>query len=340
MVIIAKSPLSAIQFNVLAIITLLAFMPFAIAIITNAGSSTDGNFQESISMDNSNSQFRGQWINNGQNFTDYYETNIPMPSGWYGCAYIQNGDCMGFNGNYDPIVPIQSAKFDWYLPTPSIVSTQTHGSVLAPGEYYGSSGTGPFEWLIYGETFDGIEDNETLDKIRYSFVDIFTTYICDYSGFTDLNIEASLSFIHENKTKTFEDFEMKVSNKYQFERYNNQNSEWENACVNGMVLDFDLTGFESLALTEWNGGEWSSTDHLIKINSIERADKQNLGSTPLPFAGDSIFAFTAQHQSVNTVQAGFIIQSLTTLMSIGTFALAIASTPYWDPFKSFFKGAV
>ena len=131
---------------------------------------------------------------------------------------------------------------------------------------------------------------------------------------------------------------MKVSNKYEFERYNNQNSEWENSCVNGMVLEFDLTGFESLALTEWNGGEWSSTNHLIKINSIERADKQNLGSTPLPFAGDSIFAFTAQHQSVNTVQAGFIIQSLTTLMSIGTFALAIASTPYWSPFKNFFKG--
>jgi len=85
---------------------------------------------------------------------------------------------------------------------------------------------------------------------------------------------------------------------------------------------------------------WSSTDHLIQIQQVVRADGQNIGSTQLPWAGDSRFTFGAEHQSINTIQAGFIIKSLTTILSFGTFALAVASTPYWDPFKSFFKGAI
>jgi hypothetical protein len=93
-------------------------------------------------------------------------------------------------------------------------------------------------------------------------------------------------------------------------------------------------------LTEFNGGDWANTDHLIELKSIKKANGQNIGNAHLPFAGDGIWSFSSTHQSVNTVQAGFIIKSATLFLSFGTFALAIASTPYWDPFKNFFKGAI
>ena len=337
-VIIAKAPLTAIQFNALAIITLLAFMPFAIAIITNAGSNSDGNYQNSISMDDPNNSWRGQWIDNGINLTQFYENQYPMPAGWYGCAYISNGDCMTYNGNYDSTVPISSAKSDWNLPSPSITVPQSHQSVLAPGEYIGTSGPGPFSWLFYGETFDGIEQNSSIDSIKYSFVDSFTSYLCTYVGFTDLKIDADLTFIQGNKTKSFKGFEMSVSNKYEYDLYDNLQGTWSPACVNGIVLEFDFSGFESLALEEWNDGDWASTDHLIEIKNVERKDGQPISNTALPWAGDGYFRFTAEHQPIDSVQAGFIIKSLTVVLSVGTFALAIASTPYWDPFKSAFKG--
>jgi len=47
------------------------------------------------------------------------------------------------------------------------------------GEYLGTSGSGPFGWYIYGESFNGINSNESLDKISYQFTDADTEYSCD-----------------------------------------------------------------------------------------------------------------------------------------------------------------
>ena len=340
---IAKPPMSRLQWNALAIFAILGILPFATAVITNAGSSTDGLYDPSITMEQPSSSFRGVWYDNGADYQEYYETNVPMPAGWYNCVHIVEGEC-GDDYQYstDQNKPLSSSTFDWILPTPSYIFEQTHQNELAPGEYLGTSGQGPFSFYLYGASIDGIVQNDTLDKIKYTFADYYTVYDCEYSGFEDLIIESDLTFIYGGNEKTFKDFSFKTTNKYQYLRYDNTAGEWSNDCVVGFDLEYDFTGFESLDLTSFNGGDWANTDHLIQLKRIvlEDAFSQNIGSTPLPFAGDGFFAFTVEHQSINTVQAGFIIKSLTSLLSVGTFALAAASTQYWDPFKNLFKGAV
>jgi len=337
-----ETKLKPLQFNLLAIVLLLVAAPFAIAFITNAGSSTDGTFQSSMTMESDPATFdRGLWYDNGGNYTEYYEQNIAAPQGWYNCAYISNGQC-GDDYSYstDTYLPITSTMSSWHMPSPSIAVKQTHQHVLAPGEYLGTSGHGPFAWYLYGSNFDGIEGNDSLDKVRYTFIDYATEYSCLYSGFTNLTIEASISFYYGGNVKKFEGFVFEGMNKYEYNRYDNQIGQWDNACVVGMTLEFDFTGFESLSLTSFNGGNWSGTDHLIELHNVERDDGENIGSTPLPWAGDGMFWMTAEHQSINTITAGFIIKSSTLVLSVVTFALGIASTPYWDPFANFFKGAI
>lgn len=335
-----KAPMSALQWNAVAIMIVLVALPFATAVISNAGSSSDEYSQNSIEMDSSGNTWRGHWYDNGMNMTSSYESSIPMPDGWYNCAYIVDGEC-GNDYRYgtETQVGLNSAKFDWVLPEPAFIFRQSHQRVLAPGEYIGTSGNGPFSFYFYGETFDGIKQNDTIDKISYTFADYITTYDCNSYPFTDLEIISDLTFIYGNDSKTFKNFEFEVTNKYNYFRYDQQTSHWANRCVIGFVLEYDISGFESLSLTEFNNGDWQNTDHLIELKSINRADGLNIGNTQLPFAGDSFWGFTATHQSVNTVQAGFIIKSATLLLSFGTFALAIASTPYWDPFKNIFRGA-
>jgi len=334
-----KAPLTAIQFNALAIVTLLAFMPFAIAFITNAGSNTDGNYESSING-SSNTFGKGYWYDNGDNYTSYYENEYPnMPQGWYNCAYISNGYCgEDYSYSTDSRVYFSVSTTTNYYDVTSYSVKQNQQYSLAPGEYLGTSGDGPYGWLVFGDTFTGIEQNTSIDSIKYKFIDIYSEYLCDYEGFTDLRIAASLTFIYGNESKEYDGFNMIVSNKYQYNRYDANNGHWGDACVNGIVLEFDFTGFESLAINDFNNGDWEATDHLIKIENIEREDNRNIGNTLLPFNGDGLFVFSAEHQEIDPVQAGFIIKSLTTLLSAGTFLLALASTQYWNPVSKRVRG--
>ena len=333
-----KSPLSAIQFNALAIVTLLAFMPFAIAFITSAGSDSNGTYESSIN--GSTDTFgKGYWYHNGANYTTYYESAYPMPSGWYNCAYISNGYCgEDYSYSTDTQVYFSLSSGNSYYDVTSYQVKQNQQYSLSPGEYLGTSGPGPYGWLVFGDTFTGIQQNQTIDKIRYNFIDSYTEYDCDYSEFTELEIQASISFLFDNESMVFDNYEMIVSNKYEYNRYDG--SSWDDVCVNGIVLEFDFTGFESLSIENFNSGDWASTDHLIQIQSIERTDKLNLGNTLLPFNGDGLFTFSAEHQEIDPVQANFIIRSLTTILSVGTFLLAIASTEYWSPLMNAFKGRI
>lgn len=333
-----KAPLSAIQFNALAIVTLLAFMPFAIAFITSAGSDSDGTYDSSINGFSGESQ-QGIWYNNGQNYTSYYESEYPMPQGWYNCNYISNGECGNdYSYSTDTFVSFSGFGATSYSDVSSYTVKQNHQITLSPGEYLGTSGGGPYGWLVFGETFTAIEQNSSIDKIKYNFVDSSTEYACDYVGFTDIELEASISFIFDNQTKKFTNYQKVLSNKYEYIRYDASNGQWAEACVNGIVLEFDFTGFESLSLTDFNGGDWASTDHLIEIKKVERADGYNIGNTLLPFNGDGFFTFSAEHQEIDPVQAGFIIKSLTTVLSTGTFLLALGSTQYWNPVSKRVRG--
>ena len=93
-------------------------------------------------------------------------------------------------------------------------------------------------------------------------------------------------------------------------------------------------------MVNWNSGNWNETRFYVKIDNIERNNGLNLYNAELPFAGNEVFTLTSEYSSIDEVSANFFINMGTLILAVGTFALAIGSTPYWDPFKNIFKGAV
>lgn len=338
-----KRRINAIQFNVAAIVLILVVIPFGVAFITNAGSSSDGNYSSSIEETASASS--GYWVENGgRNLTSHYRSAFPSyPDYFIACAYIVEGQCVGEDTPNNPggvQMYNSGAVNNFNLENPSLLTRQSHFLASDGSSYFGASGGSIFSWYFFNTTMNGIENNETIDKFKFSFVNTQTSYPCSYSEFTNISFNGEISFYYLGLKKTFNDFNFEMSNKYEYEAYDQQNGHVSNVCTVGLETIFDFTGFESLSLTEWNSGKWDETAISITFTDFEREDSRNFGTTPLPWAGDNYFSFSAEHQSTNSVQVKFVIQGLTLVLSIATFALAAASTPYWDPLRNFFKGAL
>lgn len=343
-----KRRVGRVQFNALAIILLLGVYPFAIAVIVNAGSSTDGMYQDAYDEE---SNGVGIWYENGgKNMTNAY-LGQGLPQDFLDKCFIEEG--IGNNSaNFPPRIYLSydgnSLNADYFMPYKEALFRQSHH--YCGTNYVGNSGTGPYSWY-FPEVEDqvvsapnnfltGIPQNETVDKLQFSFVDRFLFLDCDSSEFTDLTYEGEISFYYQNRTKTFENFKFESSNKYEYLAWDQQHSVWEISCAVGFEVEFDFSGFESLALTEFNGGDWERTGFKITLTDFEREDGLNFANTPLPFNGVDFFSFGAEYQSINTVTAGFIIKSGTVILSVLTFALAIASTPYWNPLMKQMKGGL
>ena len=343
-----KRRVGRVQFNALAIILLLGVYPFAIGFIVNAGSSTDGAYHDAYDEE---SNGVGIWYENGgKNMTNAY-LGQGLPQDFLDKCFIEDG-----TGNKSATITPRSyltydgnsLNADYFIPYKEALMKQGH--YYCGTNYVGDSGTGPYSWY-FPEIEDqviaadnnfltGITQNETVDKLKFSFVDRFVFLNCLNPDFTDITYDGEISFYYQNRTKTFQNFKFESTNKYEYNAWDQQNSHWEIKCAVGFEVEFDFTGFESLALTEFNGGDWERTGFKITLDDFEREDGLNFGNTPLPFNGIDFFSFGAEYQSINTVTAGFIIKSGTFFLSIITFALAIASTPYWNPLMKQIKGGV
>ena len=316
----------------MAIVLLLVVLPFAVAFVSNAGDNRGGDFQDSFDHNEPFGPTYGGipiwwWNNGGENFSSLYTGS---------CGYIVDGYCESGNSVLPAIVSPFFDRFDH--PAQGLVVEQTHHRVSDFGvdPYVGQSGNGPFEWLIPKGSQNDLENNETIDSLRYGFIDHQNNFNCETHSWVDLNIEYEILFRYDNKTKKYSGFADDVQNKFKHTPYPNFVEE----CNVGFNLVYDFNAFEALEIVNWNGGNWDQTDFFIKINTIERDDGLNLANTALPFAGTGSFTLTSEFSSIDEVQANFFINAGTLVLSVLTFALAIASTPYWDPFKNLFRGSL
>ena len=349
--------MNAIQFNAIAVVFILGFMPFAVAFITNAGSSSDGEYEDSISSAYQNHNFpsgypgvsahAGKWINNGGlNHTAHY--NSLFSSGHYANrTYIQDASCPAAY-TYQPYIDgycliIQDTNpFSGVLPMTSKYIPQSHWTAgLANLNYVGSSGNGPFTLLLSYAFFNEIPSNQTIDKLKFDLVYTPVDYTCNSNIFENVSFTADITFHTPTISRGFNDFQFNQNTKYEFEQYDAQHGTYGTVCNVGLVLEFDFRGFESLVIDDIVGGDWYNTTIELNLDDFKRSD-DNLPFTTeaLPFAGVNSFSIGVQHQSTDPVEAGFIIKTGTLFLAFATFAFAIASTPYWDPFKNTFKGMV
>lgn len=318
----------------LAIVFLLVVLPFAVAFVSNAGESKGTEFESSFDhWEGYSSSYGGVpiwwWNNGGVNYSSLYSGN---------CAHVVDGICTDTGGFY-PAIGITPPVFDsFFHPSPGLVVQQTHqrGSDYGVDPYIGSSGNGAFEWLIPKGSQNGIMNNQTFDELRYGFIDHNNNYNCNSHNWANFTIEYSIELHYDNSSKTYSDFTTTTSNRFEHYPYPSYNQE----CNVGFYISFDFNAFESLEMVNWNGGNWDQTDFYVSIDRIQREDGLNIANAELPFAGIEDFTVTSQYSSIDQVQANFFINIGTLILSIGTFALAIASTPYWDPFKNIFRGAI
>lgn len=330
--------MNPIQFNALAIVLILVGMPFAIAFITNAGSSSDGEWVDSKKFESTSyvpGLPRSYWLENGgDNYTSVYYANDPADFG-ANRTYVENGICPAHSQSFPCIQFYGGLTYAGETPMQAMTYPMSH--YYTQQSYIGASGDGPFSWFFTPRQLDNIDQGETLDKIRLTFIDQNTDHNCHAAIFTNISFTSNIQFFYNNRTKDFNGFQFETSNEIQ---YTTRRSNWVDVCQVGFQLEYDFNGFETLSLTEFNGGDWENTSIIITLDNFEREDGMTFGSTALPFTGVDFFTLGIEHQPVNPVEAGFIIKTGTIVLSVATFVLAIASTPYWDPFRNLVKGAI
>jgi hypothetical protein len=360
------NPLNPVQWNVLAIIFILGFMPFAVAFISNAGSSTNEAWLNSMELNDGNVANRhdtSMWLENGgSNLTSWYETyNMPQNSlgddySKLDCAYITNSVCEGYyddsgplspeqwmalNGNHQPIPNYNSFYSDDYFGIRSSSVGQSHHAVGSNNAYAGRSGSEIYSWFLSERFNNEISQGETLDSLRY-WMTSADSYNCENFAWSNLTFEGEITFLYDNESLTFTNFNFETDNKFQYEQFDEVHGDWNDVCAVGFFVEFDFTGFESLEINSFNRlGDWDNTSIILTLtNFVNIASPDDFGSTQLPFAGSELWNLGVQHREINPVEAGFLIKTGTLLLAVITLGVALASTPYWDPFKNFFKGMV
>lgn len=319
----------------------MTILPFSIAFISNAGASSDGAYVDS--MEANEGEFPNSWwlYNGGANRTADYRSIFPSyPIEWESCAHIVESWCVGNStaGTYRMVTSTSTYAVDWKLPSTASEIWQSHYLASDGSSYLGDSGTEKFGWHLNSSYFPNIEQNQAIDRLKFTYVDRNIDYVCDYSEFANITFQGEITFIHNGKSKVYRGFEFDTDNKYSYRNYDNQNGHWNDVCQVGFETEFDFTGFESLDLQSFNMGDWQNTTIELILENFERKDSRNFANTPLPFAGDNTFTFSIEHQEVNSIQAGFIIRTGTLALSLGIVALAVASTKQWNPFTSFIGG--
>ena len=110
--------------------------------------------------------------------------------------------------------------------------------------------------------------------------------------------------------------------------------EYAHQVVSTVGLGLEIVNFN-------DQGDWDNTSIILTLTNFVNTDSpDNFGSTQLPFAGSEGWNLGVQHRQMNPVEASFLIKTGTLLLAVVTLGIAMASTPYWDPFRNFFKGAL
>ena len=148
-----------------------------------------------------------------------------------------------------------------------------------------------------------------------------------------------MSFVYDNQTLSYTNFDYSGTNKIEY-NYRTTQHGFVQTCHVGLEVEFDLTAFETLELENFVK-DWNWTLIEIELDNFKVVNStMPFSTTALPFAGTEEFQLGVEHQEVNAVEAGFLIKTGTIFLAVITFVLAIASTPYWDPFRNALKGAL
>ena len=351
-----KPKITGLSFNIYAIVGLLVILPISTAIVTNLSNTNQEDYisinteymkdiqSDQYSCDSSNNDFMMlNWLDKGINQTMNYEyieqTNDPylydsiwdetLSSYQYmspACpqSYVPRNDKLFLNG-YDD---------HFYL-----AFQGNQGNIPNYHGYIGYSGD-DFSFRVDENMFKHLDDTQDISSIKMTFIDQQTGYACDNSIFENVEFKADIKLIDDLNSKSYNNFKFSQENSYfvTFDPSINPTS----FCHISISVEFDFNPFESIEINELftNYDNLSAEIRLYDFDITNQTFTGNSAGQPitaLPFNGDSLFAYDFEVAYVDTATTNFYLKGGTLLIGVGLFALALASTPYWNPITNAFK---
>jgi len=238
----------------------------------------------------------------------------------------------------------------------SVPIPQNHFSISSGSghPYIGNSGGGEFKFSIENPVFQGLDDEKGVGSLFLTMYADYTNFQfdCDTAISDEISFNYNMEIFHKpgNQTThptTIQDNPSIKFDGWTFEGDNLLPMEYNPngiICTTGFELNFQLSVFESMDLTDFKDifGSYENFSAIITMDNFENVNNPGglIGDTPLPFAGDGYFYMGYSVSYINEATTNFILKGGTLVLGLGFFWLSIASTPYYDPLKNRFKGAV
>ena len=354
-----KLNLQPVLFNGVAIAFVLIVLPLSVAFISNA--STGEIEYESALESGYYADGAGSWRMNGGNYTPYYQALDPNePAGAFNCGYIipnpnllpqsfayTFGDCVGdlsggsgidYGNNYvfDNATQTTQIDSDKFVFMPQIENAGL-SSVADFSNHLGGNtfNNYPIQWGFNSYTNDaGALNFDTVDpinSINVIGIDSSDTYACDSPFFGNATISYSIEFIYGNEVKRYTGFT--------HEYYNAVPNIFLGDCSSYIEMPYVFDNFQLLDLKEFANDDYENLAMILEINNIEFED--SAGSTVLaPYWGSDYFELYVDYSTSSEEQIRGVVRPATLVLGLIIGYLAIASTPYYDPLRNLFKGAI
>jgi len=356
--------LSPVGFNAFAIIGLLVILPFSTAIITNlASGGSNDNYQDVISenfgtsppsMTINDGMLISQWIDRGDNYTqDYIDIGSPYSQNIndYDCLWTSTeqlpNQCLEVPAVYGALNQRSMKDGKNYVLMP-----ETHEQIgnLGGTNYIGNSGD-DFKISIEKPVFFNTDYTQDLSKIKVNMKKIGTFYGCNNAPTANITFDYKLYLyygvngkFHPTKTDGLPSFETEVY-EYDGTQMGYDFYQGNTYCRGELNIEIKFDSLKALEFSDWvtsNGDDISNVSGYLHFYDMKNKDNPQglLLDTQLPFAGNSYFLINIEADYISATNSNFFLKGGALILGVGLFALSIASTPYWDPFKNLLQGAV
>ena len=347
-----KPKITGLSFNIYAIVGLLVILPISTALVTNLGNANNTDYQNIMNEEdfiwndpylcdvyNFDDYTYIDWYDGGDNSTSQYESYYGLTNADYtkmdeSVTYKHTGGCNNFYYKYgSDIFHGNGADNHEFLESQSFKFTNP-----AWEGYIGYSGN-DFSFKIDNNLFRHIDQSQDISGFKFTFIDNNLGVACDNAFFRNLTFDYEITLIDENNSlsKFYTGFSDTQKNSYyiDYDVYNQQN----NYCVEGLTLDYDFSPLESIELNDYFNNNWDELSALVRVYNIQ--DEFNLnysvGVSDLVFTGTGSHQTLTQVRFVDLTQTNLIFSGGTFLIGVALFALALASTPYWNPITNALK---
>jgi hypothetical protein len=312
------------------------------------------------------------WIDIGDNYSSIYPDITPSMSieDFADCyEQIQNFAFYSLNPEYNVAQRAVCGNFGMMIdPNNSpgvienfnggnyLVTDQTHSFLNGVSPFVGDTSTN-YAFSVEQSIFNSANQVKDISAFQVKMVQSSTFFDCSNAPLGNITFDYSITFVHKTEIfqmTHFETIEYNDWNTIKFDGFEFDDNNLITAfspfhqgtkCYIGLNIDFNFDSLQALELADWinsNGNDITNISAIVEINNLGSPDTQSgrVENIPLPFSGTGYYLQTYGAKYVSATQVNFFLKGGAMVMGIALFLLAIASTPYWDPFMNLFQGRI